>query len=135
MGEIEMRKTAALAACMVMALAAVAFAKDYTITKEVGEYKVEAAFDKNPPVTGKNTLTVDVRDKSGAAVSDASVKVEYSMPAMSGMPAMNYKADAAPSGGKYVAKVDLSMAGPWNVAVKIKRADKTTTVKFTVDVR
>ena len=56
------------------------------------------------------------------------------MPAMPGMPAMSYKADATLQGTQYKAMVNLSMAGAWNVAVKITRAEKPTTVTFNVDV-
>ena len=66
-------------------------------------------------------------------MTDAKVRIEYSMPAMPGMPAMNYKADAELKGYEYKAKMNLSMSGAWNVAVKITRGGKTTTVKFNVD--
>jgi hypothetical protein len=55
------------------------------------------------------------------------------MPAMPGMPAMNYKGDATVSGNTYKAVMNLSMAGSWNVAVKMKKDGKTHTVKFNVD--
>ena len=106
-----------------------------TITKKAGEYTVEVTMDKNPPVTGKNNVDILVKDKTGAAVTDAKVTVEYSMPAMSGMPAMNYKSDAAPKGDTYKAVIEPSMAGSWNVAVKVSRAGKTDTAKFTIDVK
>ena len=61
------------------------------------------------------------------------VKVEYSMPAMPGMPAMHYKEDATVSGNAYKAVMNLSMAGSWNVALKIKKDGKTHTVKFNLD--
>jgi len=38
---------------------------------------------------------------------------------MPGMPAMNYKADAVQKGDEYKAVMNLSMAGSWNIAVKI----------------
>ena len=72
-------------------------------------------------------------DASGQYVTDATVKVDYSMPAMPGMPAMNYKTDASLSGRKYTAKMNLSMSGSWNIAVKITKGGKTSTVKFNVD--
>lgn len=64
---------------------------------------------------------------------DAKVKVECSMPAMPGMPAMNYKTDAELKGDVYKAKMNLAMSGSWNIAVKISRGGKITTVKFNVD--
>ena len=56
------------------------------------------------------------------------------MPAMSGMPAMNYKANADLKGDTYKA-VEPSMSGSWNVAVKISRGGKMETAKYTMDVK
>ena len=113
----------------------IAYAKDYEVKKKVGEYDVEVKIDKNPPVVGDNNITIDIKDASGKNVTNAAVTVEYSMPAMPGMPAMNYKTDTELKGDEYKAKINLSMSGSWNVAVKITRSDKTTTMKFTVDAR
>ena len=61
------------------------------------------------------------------------------MPAMPGMPAMHYKEAAVVSGNTYKAVMNLSMAGSWNIEVKIKKGEKsgkdgkTRTVKFNVD--
>ena len=57
------------------------------------------------------------------------------MPAMPGMPAMNYKTDALLQGVEYKAVMGLSMSGSWNIAVKITKAGKTATLKFTVDAK
>jgi len=54
---------------------------------------------------------------------------------MPGMPAMNYKADAELKGNEYKAKMTLSMAGSWNVTIKIARAGKTSSMKFTIDAK
>lgn len=110
-----------------------AYAKDYEVKKKAGEYNVIVKIDKNPPVVGDNNISVEIKDASGKNVTDAKVRIEYSMPAMPGMPAMNYKADAELKGYKYKAKMNLSMSGAWNVAVKITRGGKTTSVKFNVD--
>src|SRR5512140_1315216 len=68
-------------------------AKDYEVQKKAGEYTVTVKMDKNPPVVGDNNVAITVKDAANADVKDAKVVVEYSMPAMPGMPAMNYKAD------------------------------------------
>ncbi len=54
-------------------------------------------------------------------------------PAMPGMPAMNYKTEAPLRGGVYSAKMTLSMAGSWNVTVKVTKGGKTSMMKFSVD--
>jgi hypothetical protein len=114
-------------------IAGMAYAKDYEVKKKAGAYDVTVTIDKNPPVVGDNNVTVVIKDASGKSVTDAKVLVDYSMPAMSGMPAMNYKTNAELNGSEYKAKMVLSMAGSWNIAVKISKGGKTSTVKFSVD--
>jgi len=116
-------------------VAGVAYAKDYEVSKKVGDYNVVIKIDKNPPVAGNNNVEITLTDASGKAVTDATVVLNYSMPAMPGMPAMNYKADAQASGNVYKTKVNYSMAGPWNNELKVTRAGKTQTAKFTVDAK
>ncbi len=120
---------------VLLLIAGIAYAKDYEVTKKAGEYNVVVKIDKNPPVVGDNNVTVEIKDASGKDVTDAKVVVDYSMPAMPGMPAMNYKADAALKGSEYKAKMNLSMSGSWNIAVKITKTGKTSTMKFTVDAK
>ena len=120
---------------IIMLAAGISYAKDYEVKKKAGEYDVFVKIDKNPPIVGDNNVIVEVKDTSGKYVADAKIKVEYSMPAMPGMPAMNYKTDAELKGNEYKAKMNLSMSGAWNVAVKITRGGKTTTVRFNVDAR
>jgi len=110
------------------------YAKDYTVTKKAGSYMVHVKMDKNPPITGKNNIEITIKDAADADVVDAAVIVEYSMPAMPGMPAMNYKTKTDAKNKKYMAIVDFSMSGAWNINVKITRAGKTQSVKFNVDV-
>lgn len=128
-------KRLVLAAMMVLLAAGTAAAKNYEVTKKAGNYSVVVTIDKNPPTTGDNNLTVSLKDGAGAEVKEAKVSVEYSMPAMPGMPAMNYKTAAEWAGREYRAKVNFSMSGSWNIIIKILRAGKTEQVKFTVDAR
>jgi hypothetical protein len=116
-------------------LAGMAYAKDYEVNKKVGEYDVEVKIDKNPPVVGDNTITIQIKDGAGKYVTDAKVRVDYSMPAMPGMPPMNYKEDAVLSGNTYKAVMNLSMSGGWNITIKITRAGKTSSAKFSIDAR
>jgi len=122
-------------AVIVFLAAGVAYAKDYEVKKKAGEFDVVVTIDKNPPVTGDNGVTVSVKDASGKAVAGAKVVVDYSMPAMPGMPAMNYKADAMQKGDEYKAVMNLSMAGPWNIMVKISAGGKSGSAKFTIDAK
>ncbi|HJX31814.1 MAG TPA: FixH family protein [Thermodesulfobacteriota bacterium] len=110
-------------------------AKGYELTKPAGEYNVSITLDKNPPVAGENHMTIMIKDSSGKAVTDAAVSVEYTMPAMPGMPAMNYTTETEMKGNAYHTTLNLSMSGAWNIAVKITRHDKTEIVNFNVDAR
>jgi hypothetical protein len=107
--------------------------KGYEVSKISGEYTVSMSMGKNPFV-GDNPVTIQVKDASGKYITDATISIENSMPAMPGMPAMSYKTDATLQGTQYKATLNLSMSGAWNVAVKINRSDKPTTVTFNVDV-
>ncbi len=128
-------KRVALIFVVVVLAVGLAYAKDYEITKKAGDYTVQVRIDKNPPIVGKNNVLIEIRDKSGKTVSDAKVSLDYGMPAMPGMPAMNYKADAMPHGNTYHATMNLSMSGSWNIAVKISRAGKMASAKFSIDAR
>jgi hypothetical protein len=127
-------KRLAVVTLVVLMVVGVAYAKDYEVSKKAGEYTVDISIDRNPPVTGNNNMEIAVKDAAGKAVTDAKVVVEYSMAPMPGMPAANYKTEAALKGDKYKATMNLSMAGPWSVAVKVTR-DKTQTAKFTLDAK
>jgi len=113
----------------------VALAKDYEVKKKAGGFDVVVTIDKNPPVTGDNGVTIAIKDAGGKTVKDAKVVIDYSMPAMPGMPPMNYKADALLKGEAYAATMNLSMAGPWNITVKISAGGKNGSMKFTVDAK
>lgn len=116
--------------------AGIVWAKDYQIQKKAGDLNVSVRMDKNPAVMGDNGIFVTIKDSAGKEVTDAEVKVEYSMPAMPGMPPMNYKTALALKKDTYEGAVDFSMAGPWNIAVKIARGGgKTVSTKFSVDVQ
>ncbi len=127
-----MKKIAVLT-IMLLLIAGIAYANGFEVSKTVASYHVTVTIDRNPPIVGENNMAIDVKDASGRAVADARVKVIYSMPAMQGMPPMRYKADAVLDGGVYRAKINPPMAGSWGVAVKVSRAGKTATMKFTID--
>ena len=126
-------KRLAVIGMTLLLIAGMAYAKDYEVKKKAGDYDVTVKIDKNPPVVGDNNIEIEIKDASGKYVTDAKVKIDYVMPAMPGMPAMNYKTDTELKGYEYKAKMNLSMSGAWNIAVKITRGGKTSTVKFNVD--
>ena len=112
--------------------AGLVFAKAYDVSKKAGDFSVELAMDKSA-VKGKNDLEITVKDAGGNYVTDAKVIANYSMPAMSGMPAMNYNAEAQLHGKTYHAMLDFPMSGSWNLTIKITHKGKTVSAKFTID--
>jgi hypothetical protein len=118
-------------ACLL--IAGPVFAAGLEVNQKKGDLTINVQMDKNPPVIGINRLDVAITDSGGKNVTDAKVRVNYSMPAMPGMAPMNYNATAKLADGKYSAKLNISMAGPWNIVVKVTRGKKTSTVKFNVD--
>ena len=129
------RIIAMIAAATFLLTCGLALAKDYELTKKAGDYNVQINIDKNPPVTGINKMTVAIKDAAGKAVTDATVAIDYGMPAMPGMGAMNYKTNASVKGDNYLATIDFSMSGPSFINIKITRGGKTQTVKLNVDVK
>jgi hypothetical protein len=131
-----MKKWIGIALPVILLITGIVYAKDYEVKKKIDTYDVEIKIDKNPPVVGDNNIEIKIKDPSDKYVTDAKVKIEYSMPAMSGMPPMNYKTDTELSGNKYTGKINLSMSGSWNISLKITLNGKTLpAVKFNVDAR
>jgi hypothetical protein len=128
-----MKKTVLVTMALILLIAGVVYAKGLEVKQKTGDFNVTVSMDKNPPATGINNLQVDIKDASGKNVTDAKVRIDYSMPPMPGMGAMNYKTNAVLSGQTYEAKLNISMSGPWNIAVRITRGGKTSSVKFNVD--
>ena len=128
-------KRLAILLLILLLTVSVAYAKDYEVNKKAGDLNVTIRIDKNPPVAGPNNVEIGIADASGKAVTDAKVMFGYSMPAMPGMPAANYKTEAVLSGNIYKARVNYSMSGSWNNEIKITRGGKTVSTRFTIDAK
>jgi len=128
------KRTSALALSLAL-ISSLAAARDLELRKTAGDYSVLVRIDRNPPVIGTNRIEVEIEDAAGARVTDAKVLINYYMPPMPRMAPMNYKVEAVLKDRKYREKMKLIMAGPWIIAVKITRAGKTTTAKFSIDAR
>jgi hypothetical protein len=131
--EEQMTKKLLIVVLLVLVAGAVS-AKGLEVTKKAGPNTVTVTLQGNPPATGPNPVTVSVKDAAGKAVTNAVVAVDYGMPAMPGMPAMNYKELLKLTGRVYTGTLDFSMPGSWQVSVKVKQDGKTGTVKFNTDV-
>jgi hypothetical protein len=115
--------------------AGLSYAKDFELKKKVDDVSVGIRMDKNPPIVGANRVSVAVQDAAGKPVTDAKVSINYSMPAMPGMPPMSYKTEAQLKGEAYNATLEFSMSGSWNIDVKIVRGGRNSAVKFNVDAK
>ncbi len=132
--EDQMKKTV-LAIMMIMLAASAAYAKGYEASKQAGPFKLNITLEKNPPATGDNNISIIVWDGAGKPLKDAKVNVDYGMPAMPGMPAMNYKTALAGKDGKFSGKLNFSMPGAWSVEVMVESAGKKGKTKLNIDVR
>jgi hypothetical protein len=111
-------------------------ASGYEVKGKAGDYNVEAMIDRNPPGRGNNNIEIVIKDKTSKLVTDAQIQVQYLMPSLPGKPPMmEYITTAKATGDHYQAQMDLSMAGKWTVVLRITRAKKTATMKFTFVVK
>ena len=110
-------------------------AKKLELTKKTGNLTVALTIERDPPTVAKNAAEIRVQDEVGSAVQDAKVLLNYYMPPMSRMPPMNFKVEAKWKRESYNAVMDLIMAGPWIILVRITRGEKTLTAKFQIDAR
>ena len=110
-------------------------AKKLELAKKVGDLTVEATIERDPPTVDKNAIEVRIRDAAGESVQNAKVLINYYMPPMARMPPMNYKVEAKWKKDAYKAEMNLIMAGPWIILVRITIDGKTVTAKFNIDAR
>jgi hypothetical protein len=122
-------------ALITLALVADLQAGDYRLRKKRGEFTLDIAINRNPPIMGNNTITIKIKDAQGEYLLGAKVDVNYYMPPMPGMPPMNYTVPANPDGDEYAATMDFIMTGPWNIVVKVDDGKKPWRSTFPIDVR
>jgi nitrogen fixation protein FixH len=81
----------------------------------------------SPPVTGKNTVEVMVKDVAGKPVTDGEVTVTFFMAAMPAMKMPEMKNSVTlkhVKDGTYSGVGQVMMAGTWDVTVAVKRGGK-----------
>jgi nitrogen fixation protein FixH len=81
----------------------------------------------NPPVTGKNTVEVTVKDAAGKPMTDAEVSATFFMAAMPAMKMSEMKNTVAlkhVKDGMYSGAGQVMMAGNWDVTVSVKRSGR-----------
>ncbi len=86
--------------------------------------KLTFMIDPNPPKGAADAMFhITLNDANGKPIPDAKVTVTFVMPAMPamGMPEMRVSYDVPWSGGMYMGKGKVPMAGSWNVTVEATR--------------
>ena len=74
-----------------------------------------------PPRVGKVTITLNIKDASGAPVSRARLNLEGNMSHAGMAPVFAETRETA--AGQYQSSMELSMAGDWNVTVHATLSD------------
>ena len=135
----NMKKIIILIAFGLLFFAGTSHAKIHEMVKEAGDLTVKIVMemeehnesgqqeskDSSPHHSmGSNIMNIFLLDLVGNAVTDAKIKVGYSMTPMKNMPPMKYTARAKLHGEQYDAKVNFSMKGDWDVIIYVKRPNK-----------
>jgi Cu(I)/Ag(I) efflux system membrane fusion protein len=85
-----------------------------------GGLDVQLAIEPDPPIAGKNRLSVDVRDEAGKPVDGAAVHLGFEMPPMGSMAEMKGEGETQARGpGRYQVTYQLPAEGDWRVAVDV----------------
>ncbi len=116
---------------LITALILTGCGKSQKAIQKIGDYEITLTVAPDPPAVGLNTFKVKVKKADGKPITDATVHIHYSMPAMAGMPAMADEAEAKHIGnGLYEAQIDLSAGGkfPWDVKVEVVEAQNVLAV-------
>lgn len=94
---------------------------------------ISLSTDPSPLRPGKATFMIDVKDKSGKPVDNATVSFDINMTTMN---MGTQRGTATPQGsGRYSAVGNMSMRGPWKVITKVTMPDGSVVNKdFTVNV-
>ncbi|MET0793799.1 MAG: efflux RND transporter periplasmic adaptor subunit, partial [Polyangiaceae bacterium] len=86
----------------------------------VGPYSVMASLDPDPPGAKDQVLMLKLRDAADKPVDDATVAVDFDMPAMGAMAEMKGNARVEHKGdGEYRAHFDLPMEATWTLKADI----------------
>ncbi len=90
------------------------------IEKKAGGLTLVFSTDPTPARMGENRVQVTVTDENGKPVSNVKVQLTFTMPMPGMIPATVSMTQGKP--GVYEAKVNLGMAGQWDLTVTIQRS-------------
>jgi Cu(I)/Ag(I) efflux system membrane fusion protein len=105
------------------------------VTAHAEPFVIQASFDSDPPAQTGNTLILEVRDRAGKPVDDATVDVSYDMAAMGAMAEMKGGAKVEhESAGRYRAEFDLPTGGTWMLKTNVRAPMGTASQDFSMTV-
>lgn len=98
-----------------------------------GSEVISLTTNPNPLQMGSAIFIIDIKDKTGKPVDNATVFFDLNMTAMN---MGTQQGNATPQGnGRYAASGRMSMRGPWKVSARVTMPDKSIVNKdFTVTV-
>lgn len=99
-------------------------------TAKAGNLEVTLVMTPPPAAFSTTTFDITVTDEKGAAVSDAQVSLDLTMPSM-WMPTNKPKAQSL-GNGRYQATGRFTMRGGWRIAVIVDRAGQKQTAYFDI---
>lgn len=105
-------------------LAGPLYAKELTTVKGANGVTVKVSLMNDPPVVGENKIKIELTDAEGKAITDAKVRIYYSMRPTGGMTPMNRKAKPKLEGDSYVAALNIGMKGIWDLKLQIRRKNE-----------
>lgn len=88
-------------------------------TSSTGGFQLSLAVDPDPPQPGPATFTLQVKDRNGQPVTEAQVRMSMDMTNMRMGPQTPQMVDLG--SGKYQARADFDMGGPWRVNVDVSK--------------
>lgn len=101
----------------------------------VGPYSVLASLDPDPPGAKDQVLVLKLRDAADKPVDDATVAVDFDMPAMGAMAEMKGNSHVEhPGDGEYRAHFDLPMAATWTLKANISSKAGSFSQRFSMTV-
>ena len=90
---------------------------EMTLHKEDGHHSSLQGEHHNS--MGANVVEINIYNSDGKTITDAKIKISYSMPPVNNMPPMKYTSRAKLDGDTYRANLNFSMKGEWDIVVYI----------------
>lgn len=105
------------------------------VTSNAGLFAAETQFDPDPPVVGKNSLSLRLQTRDGVLVEEADINAEPWMPAHSHGVAVRPVVRAEGDGVFLVDELRFTMPGTWEVRIDIEVSNVRDSLVVSADVQ